>query len=304
MTGSDLTELLERSADRIPVDTPPTSHMVLDAERMRRRRWTGVAAGAAAAVVAVAGGTALLATGGPNSPTPPVGGETHSPTTDPVPDGRRLVGIGHSAIAVPETWATNALQCGTATRPTVVVDVTVVPLCGWIAPKTYDDVWIEPGVNRAMFHPVTTFEIDGVTAQRDETTCTSVGKPTSQCTGTVYLPSVDATYRAEASTAERVDEILSWIRILPDRVAVPGYNGANDRYQDDDAGEHYRRQLAAAGLQVEVTTVQRPGKPGYILGTSPAPGTMLPPGAVVQMTEIGDSDAASAPTGGPLGRTP
>lgn len=286
MTDHDLARLLERSAERIPVGTPPLPEMQVAANRLRRRRTTTRAAVVAAAVIAIVGGTTLVAA---QDTSPSLDGPADTQPAGPVPAGTRLVGIGHSAIAVPEDWATNALQCGTATEPTVVIDVTVIETCGLLSPKTFDNVWVEQGVNRSMFSPVENFEIDGVAAQRDETTCTRYGDQGSQCSGTVFVPSANASYRAQAATKQRAEEILSWIHIVPDRVAVPGFGSANMDHQDDDAGEHYRAELEAAGLRVEVIAEPRPGfKPGYVLGASPGPGTMVEPGEVVTMTEIAE----------------
>lgn len=289
MTDHDLANLLERSAERIPIATPPVSEMLVAVGRLRRRRSTTRAAVAAAAVVTVLGGTALVAAQDTN---PSLGGPSGPADTQPAepgPAGTRLVGIGHSAIAVPNDWATNALRCGTATEPTVVVDVSAIEMCQWLSREVFDNVWVEQGVNRKMFSPSEDFEIDGVAAQRDETTCTAYGDRGRQCSGTVFVRSANASYRAQAATKQRVEEILSWIHILPDRVAVPGVGPANLDHQDDDAGEHYRAQIRAAGLQVEVLTAPRPGfKPGYVLGVSPGPGTMVEPGDVISMTEIAE----------------
>ncbi|GAB2757192.1 PASTA domain-containing protein [Nocardioides pakistanensis] len=289
MTDHDLANLLERSAERISIGAPPVSEMLVRADRLRRRRSTTRAVVAAAAVVAVIGGTALVAAQGSDPSGGSLDGPADTQPAEPIPAGTRLVGIGHSAIAVPEDWATNALRCGTATEPTVVVDVTVIETCGWLSPEVFDNVWVEQGVNRNMFSPAEDFEIDGVAAQRDETSCTAYGDRVRQCSGTVFVPSANASYRAQAATKQRVEEILSWIHIVPDRVAVPGFGPANMDHQDDDAGEHYRAELQAAGLQVEVITEPRPGfKPGYVLGVSPGPGTMVEPGDVVSMTEIAE----------------
>lgn len=65
-------------------------------------------------------------------------------------------------------------------------------------------------------------------------------------------PVENVAYRAQAATKERVEEILSWIRIVPGLVAVPGHEQADLGHQDDDAGEHYRAELKAARLEVEV----------------------------------------------------
>lgn len=290
MTNHDLANLLERAGERIPVGSPPVTEIEIGANRLRRRRITARATVAAAALGAVVVGTALVA--GPDSVAPPGRFDDPADTqTDGglVPTGTRLVGIGHAAIAVPREWATNALRCGTATEPTAVIDVTVIRACGWIGRQVFDNAWLERGVNRDMFRPTEDFEIDGVAAQRDTSTCTPVGDGLRQCSGTVFVPSENASFRAQAASKQRVDEILSWIRIVPELVAVPGFGVANMDHQDEDAGEHYRADLEAAGLDVDVVSEPRPGsKPGYVLGVSPGPGTMVEPGELITMTEIAE----------------
>jgi len=289
----DLADLLERSADRVPVGAPPVSSMVVAAAGLRRRRaMRRVTTAVVVSAAIVAGGTAVVAgvRGDPTDAGDPMGHRnTPSQVVAPVPSGSRLVGIGHSAIAIPQDWSTNAIHCGVATEPTVVIDVTIIETCGIGQPVVFDNVWIERGSNPNIFHPTGDIEIDGVIAQRDEVSCIDVGGSRQLCSATVFVPSADASYRAQADTRQRVDEILSWIRIIPDEVAVPGFGAANLEHQDDDAGEHYRAQLAEAGLEVQVRTEPGPGaKPGYVLDVVPRPGTMLTPGMAVTMTEIAE----------------
>ncbi|WP_183092729.1 PASTA domain-containing protein [Nocardioides stalactiti] len=284
-----LADLLDRSAARVVVGPAPVTAMVDGADRLRRRRTTTRVAATALAVGVVVGGTALATRPGdgpgrPARPDLPAASTTPDPAPDVVPPGTRLVGIGQSAIAVPETWATNALRCGTAERPTVVIDVGAIESCLWLGAPVFDNVWIDRGVNEEMFAPAATVEIDGVTAERDEITCT---EPQTQggtrvprrCSGTVHLPSEDASYRAEAATRKRVEEILSWIRIVPDRVAVPGLGSRN--------GADYRRRLEAAGLRIETVTEKRPAFPtDFVLEVEPGPGTLLVPGDPVTITTV------------------
>ncbi|MBB6629392.1 PASTA domain-containing protein [Nocardioides sp. KIGAM211] len=290
MSDHELADLLERSADRVSVSQPPLADIRNAACRTRRRRAALGGVVAVAAVAAVIGGAALA----PSRSTDPGQRDPRPPAAagngDPAPPGTRLVGIGRTAIAVPEDWGTNQVQCGAATRPTVVIDMPVRPACGLSSPRLFDSVWIEPGVNRSLFVPVEDVEIDGVTARRDEVSCDATGVGRGRlCTGTVYLPSEDASYQAQATSAPRVREILSWIRVLANGVAVPGFAGFDLDHQDADAGAHYRAALEDAGLRVEVTTEPRPGaKAGYVLDVEPAPGTVLAPGDVVRMTEVAD----------------
>ncbi|WP_110205214.1 PASTA domain-containing protein [Nocardioides daejeonensis] len=254
--------------------------------RTRQRRQLVASGTAVAGVLAVViGGTTLFGSR-PQAPGPDRPGRMATQAAEPAPPGTRLVGIGHAAIAVPEDWATNALRCGTPTRPTVVVDVSAIESCAWTAPKVHDRVWVTRS-NRLALAPKVEFEIDGVPAQKSVTSCLPGRRPV--CSNGVYIPSEHASFTIASATSAQVEEIISWIRIVPDQVAVPGFSRINDTKQDDDAGAHYREALEAAGLEVEVRTKPVPGsKAGYVLETDPAPGTMLAPGEVVTMTEIAE----------------
>jgi PASTA domain len=292
MTDQQLSDILERAGERIPSGTPPLQQMFHDADRTRRGRLTRWAAavavgGVVAVAAAVMGGPALLPAAAPPSSSSPSSPTPSDDLTVTLGPASRLVGIGHAAIAVPGTWATNALRCGTATENTVVVDVTAIDLCQWNAPKSYDVVWVERGVNEAMFNPVEEISIDGVAAQSSGVQCAGWSSPAVECSATVYIPSADASFRISAFKEARVKQMLTWIHVLDNVVAVPGFRDANDDHQKDDAGKHYRAELEAAGLAVEVVTQSRPGLPaGYVLDVSPQPGTMLEPGDTVTVTEV------------------
>lgn len=289
MTDRDLSDLLERSAERVAVAAPPVPAMLAGARRLRRRRATLRSLVAVAAVAAVLGGTALVTAGEP-SPS----ADTDPTPAAPVPPGTRLVGTGHAAIAVPEEWSTNAMRCGVASEPTVIIDVTVVETCARLGRRVFDNVRVVAGGATRLGRPVRDQEVDGVTIRRSATACEPTGNRLTLCTGDVYVPSSEAFFQAEADTRERVEEILSWVRVLPDLVAVPGYGDANMDHQDDDAAEHYRAELEEAGLDVEVVYERRPGgKPGYVLDVRPAPGEMLAPGDVVTVTEVAEPRGAA-----------
>ncbi|MCD4527210.1 PASTA domain-containing protein [Nocardioides sp. cx-173] len=284
MTDQDLSELLERAAQRVAVGGAPLPQMLVDGGRLRRRRAMLRSLVAAVAVVAVAGGTALASAGDPA----PSKGTDPLPAAD-VPAGTRLVGVGHAAIAVPETWSVNATRCGVATEPTVVIDVTVVETCAWLGPRVFDNVSVDHAGTRSLSEPLQEAEVDGVAVQRGTTTCEPTGNGLRRCVGGVFVPSSNAFFEAEAASRERVDEILSWVRVVPDLVAVPGFESVNLDHQDDDSAAHYRADLERAGLEVEVVTQRQPGgKPGYVLGVRPAPGAMLEPGGVVTVTEVAE----------------
>jgi len=297
MTDHDLSDLLERLGERSPVGPAPTAQMLADAGRSRRRRTTWVAA---AAVLAVVGGVAVL--GQQTGPGDGDGGPATDPTSGPTrfvpPAGTRLVGVGHAAIAVPEGWGTNELHCGTPQKDTVIVDQGAI--CMALVPRSagIESILVVPGWyggsgerGEVETQPV---EIDGEAAERVPTTCRPEHDDVRVCRGAIHLPGPAVTFLADSSSADaraQVDEMLTWIHLVPGLTAVPGYQGADNDHQDDDAGEHYRAELAALGLEARTVTEKRPGMPaGYVLGVDPQPGTMLEPGATVTLTEVAEPE--------------
>jgi hypothetical protein len=87
MTRPDLTELLKRAGERLPVGPPPIPDMLATAHRTRRRRTMLLTTGTSAAVVVLVAGTALLST--PSSdlaPNPvPAQSATSSPASESPP---------------------------------------------------------------------------------------------------------------------------------------------------------------------------------------------------------------------------
>jgi hypothetical protein len=300
MNESQLTELLERAGDRTPVGPPPIDAMRAGATRRKRRRTALVSLAAAASVVAAAGGTAMLmapeggeqkvpaATKGTNLP-PSV---SNSSPTNGVEVGTRLVGLGHVGITVPRNWGTNQARCGTPTSDTVLVNAWFVQLCSIPRPAGVESIELgagEPGpVYKFHFRAEESFEIDGVRAQRQRTTC-DTGNPgvALECVGIVFLPSTGVWFRAESSTsAAEVDRMLDRIVVLPGRVGVPEYAGAISK-GDGSSGQKYADKLRALGLRVVTLTAKSPNyTPGELLKVAPFPGTMLPQGATVTITVV------------------
>ncbi len=285
MTAPELSDLLERAADQIPVGPAPVGHLLARATRHRRWRTVAVVASSAAAVVVAMAGTALLLS--PNTtPKPPVS----TPSVAAIPPGTRLVGIGHAAIAVPESWGTNETQCGTPKKDTVVIDVGAIPACATGRPAGVESVDLSHGPPRFDFAADQTLRIDGVDAQRQATVCTNDAE-VELCTGTVFIPSLQISFRAESSTSPAaVDEILSWIRLVPGSVGVPGFERTNMALQGG-AGDRYVTAARAVGLDVRVVTKARPPiDPGFILGVTPQPGTMVAPGTEITLTVVAEPE--------------
>lgn len=215
-----------------------------------------------------------------------------------VEPGTRLVGIGHAAVAVPLTWATNRTRCGTPQQDTVVIDVASVPLCATYRPPGVESIEVTPGKPLEDLDTPSTIEIDGERVLRQPTTCRT---PTS-CVGTVYVPSQDVTFRADSSTdAAAVDKILDQVHIIPTMVAVPGWQLLTIHARGN-ALQIYLDALWKAGLEGVVApqrTILRGGGPqipsGRIRHVSPEVGTMLTPGQTVAVSVTGQPMIDAAP---------
>ncbi|MEV0287861.1 MULTISPECIES: PASTA domain-containing protein [unclassified Kribbella] len=284
MNESKLTDLLDRAAERTTVGPPPIDAMHAHATRARRRRTLAVCVTAAVAVAAAGGATALL-TSPTSSVTPPPVAST-SPHVAPA--DTRLVGVGHAAIAVPAEWGTNKERCGTPTADTVMFDVGAVHLCLSPRPAGVESVWILDGKTRFFkFVADETFQLDGVRAERQRTSCVSESfKKVTVCSGAVYLPSLDVKFYAQSSTnAAEVDRILDRVTIVPDRVGVPPF-----RYLEPGNGlsaAKYAEALRALGLKPDIQTRKWPSyTPGELMRVMPEAGTMVPLGSTVTMIVV------------------
>lgn len=250
-----------------------------DALRQRRHRRRG-----RALVLALAGVAGVAA----------VVGTTLSPPADSAPTARaavtpaatRLVGIDHAAIAVPEGWGTNETQCGTPEEDTVVIDVAVIPACLASRPEGVESLEVTQGRRVDVDDVDEVVEVDGVRAERRATTCRRQPlDDVAVCVGSLYLPSLGVTFHAASSTrAAEVDRILAQVRVVPDRVGVPGFQELLAKEQERSA-RAYVDALRAAGLVARVRpTSSSRLRIAYVAVVSPAPGTMLRPGDVVTVT--------------------
>jgi hypothetical protein len=279
MTEQHLTDLLERLGDRVEVSSPPTAAMTRAADRTRRRRTAWVVGSAAAAVAVVAAGTQVVGDGLTDSRD----SAPSSPAARPVPEGMRLVGIGHAAIAVPEEWERNHLGCGTPTADTFILDVSVTPACLIPRPAGVDAVWLSWSDRNRGFSRGEDIEIDGVPAKRTSTNC-SPGRNEQgivTCTASVYVPSAGVGFQASSSTnRERVDELLDEVRILDGKVGVPPYNSLTWDMPFKDYARHLR-EFGLEPVRVE-RRIQGPAA-GMVIEASPGSGTVLPEGSAVRV---------------------
>jgi hypothetical protein len=277
MNEPHLIDLLERTGNAVPVPPAPVHEMVASARRSRRTRtWSlvGASSVAAAVVVALAVFIPTLTGSGNNVPEPL--------NTGAIPAGTRLVGIGHVAVAVPQSWATNKLYCGTPQKDTVIIDTgAAVEACAATRPKNVDSVLLTSGEPKGV-SSYRDVSVSGVAAKAQDVGCTdrTLGHVLT-CSAAVYIPSEDVTVRVGSSTsADVVDRLLRQIYVLPDEVAVPGFMSINNAH----ATANYQQRLDEAGLVAEIRFVRGTGwPPGFVSTTSPVPGQMVAPGTQVKV---------------------
>lgn len=301
MTDRDLDELMERLGDRTPVGPPPLG-AIFDGARCSSRRRLAVVGVAAAAVLAVVGGTALTVGLGGSGDGPGKSDDVVAPDERfTPPPGTRLVGIGHVAVAVPETWPLNKARCGTPVTDTVILEIGTARSCLVTHAPASDVVDLSRGMAQEFdASRAESVDVDGrsvlrsplqcVTSPHAERAVPQSGNP-ELCSTRMYFPDADVTVWLSSSRAqahERVREMLTWVGWLDDRVAVPSWLFFANQHQEK-SGQAIRGALSELGLGVQMLTVSRPGMPaGFLLGTDPEAGTMLEPGSVVAVTVVAE----------------
>lgn len=284
MDEHDLVEALDGRAADVVVGPAPVDLMTAAAARSRRRRGVVTGLAAAAAVVLVTVGVAQ-AWPDEESPQRPSAAET---TRDVPPEGYRYVGMGSAAIAVPEEWPQDVVDCtGSPRRTTVSVDTRHPVTCAMITtfPADIDAIAVESLVTQDTAGWTQT-EVDGVAAlrspEREDGRVASAG---------VAIPSAGVVFLVSSSIdASHVDDLLDRIVVLREHVGVPGLNDLEQcSYSSGDGsaepGATYLQRVEDAGLVAEVVEVPRvPGcEPGAV-SVSPEPGTILEAGATVRVT--------------------
>lgn len=282
MTDEQLSCLLhERTADEA-VGPPPLAEM--HRAVVRRRRGRLAVLGGAASVALVAGVLAMAEGPAPRQDPPPAA------ASDAPPDGFRWAGMGSAVVAVPDDWGTNAMQCGTPRRDTVIVDQGAV--CAALVPFPADTSAVELRPRHPMDESddYTPTEVDGERALLGPVECSKGGiHGAGTCRQSLVLPDRDVVFAAETSRGRAaLAPILDRVAILDEDVAVPGYAALADDLQGR-SGAAYADALEAAGLRARVVTqVRRDITPGYVLDASPAPGTVVAPGATVTLTQVAE----------------
>ncbi len=307
MLSDDRTRHLLRSAvSGLTVSTPPAEELVRRGRQSRRRSRAATVLGAAAAVGVVAVGSVLVS----DLAQAPVG-PTATPTTMPIatkpstrdglvtPPGTRLVGMGPVAVAVPESWGTNNVRCGTPLADTVVFEGTGTRTC-LVPPRDVSSVhfgrigtW-EP--RSWEQNATTTIDLGEVEITRSDIGPYDEGPgepPYDFAVGVVTVPGHDVAMWVVSTNQELIRRILDSVRDIPaGYVAVPAPS-APDRTPSFEEN---------AGLDVRQVTVYRAGlSPGVVLSSDPPFGSIVPEGSSVTRTVSGPGEPLSGPAG-PLAR--
>jgi hypothetical protein len=295
MDENDLVTALEERADDVTPGPAPVDRMTRDASATRRRRGLVVGGLATAAVVAVAAvGVAVLPGGddGRGRDDAPIAGDPAG--ADVPPEGFTYVGMGVAAVAVPDDWPRNDVECNGVPRggSTVIADAGGV-VCMMYTPFPADaDAVTVTYVDTAPPEVAswTEVEVDGVEALRSPTGTVEPdpglgGEPVTEAS--VYLPEQDVLFRVQSTVApERVDELLDGIVVLEEHVGVPGFADLGlDGPRQGRADEAYLERLEEAGLEVELVeqTDRMARTPGEVISVTPEPGTIVAPGSSVEV---------------------
>lgn len=254
------------TADGWPAGSPPVAAIVAQGRRDRRRLRAAAVAGTAAAVVAVVGGVALAASG-PDAGIAPAdqpgdGDAGQTVDSGPVPDapeGMRWVGKDRAMVAVPASWATNAVRCGTPERDTVLVDPPPRQGCSFRRPEGVSSV-----------------ELRRARSGRAEECATRA--PCSSVVVSGRGPAVAVL--VSSRDQEFTDQVLATAQGVPTRATVVPARRIQSLFIGAEGRAGYLRQLRRAGLEA------RPDRgldPNGTFDIEPAPGSVVPEGARVRL---------------------
>ena len=268
MSDEDLTQLLERAADDLPVGPVPLAAVHAQVGRRTRRRRARIAVlTSAAAVAAVIGGTFAL-----------VPHRSDHPVATP-PTKTRLFGIGHVAAEVPASWATNDMRCGFPQQDTVVLGGGPVLACIAPHPANTEMISFQRYYGEAQLAGSVKLLVDDHEVYGTGIDCSTIR---SQCSMTVVFAAQHVLVTLSSSTSRAtVQTMLGWIKVLPDHVAVP----APGEVISARSGDLYVRLLESEGFKpVKKIDFNATEPTGLISQVAPAPGSVLKPGSTVEFT--------------------
>lgn len=271
MSDENLTDLLERAGDVVSVGPVPllAVHNAL-ARRRRQRAFIAVLA-SAAAVAAVIGGTIAVVPSANNSPD-----AAAKPPT-------RLFGLGHVAVEVPRSWPVNDIKCSAPQHDTIAFGGGG-PSCVIPRPVNTEMITLERYDGEAQLSGSTKWIVDDHEVYAALKCLVNRSKGRVQCTARIVFAAEHVLVTLSSSTSRaKLLEMVNWIKVLPDRVAVPDPGVSIDPL----SGLVYESLLENEGFRVKrVADYNGTGPTGLVTGVNPAPGTVLKPGSLVSFSVV------------------
>jgi hypothetical protein len=267
-------QLLHEAGEQIPVRPESMRDLIVRGRRAARaRRIAVVGAAVTAAALVVTGGLVLrLDAAGSEQHVNPTPAQAPQP-----PPGKRLVGMGRIAVAVPQHWGTNEVQCGTPMSDTVVFDSEAVRLCKVKPDQPVSSLHIVPTSSILAQPFVATArpagEIDGIPIRR--TSSAPTRPPGAPAVGGIVVESEGVVMWVTAPDMGVVNQILDSVMVLPEGyLTVPFTAGA--------PGARILAGIEDAGLRVRTVAERRPGmSAGSILRSDPPFGSVVAVGSTV-----------------------
>lgn len=220
---NDIKPLLDRLAETFPDRAAPLPDLMSTAHTGKRRRTRMTLVAVAAAVALVIGGGVVVGQ--------VVGGNDGQPSPDQValpvaPDGMRLVGMGQVVVAVPASWGTQQVTCGTPVADTVYFHVDgPVASCLPLPKDPVSSVEILPSSEAEGFvAPLAEpGERNGV-AVHQGSSCPAAASCDPDLAYVLEVPAQEVVFllRGPAAQLPLRDQILDQLRVLPrDFTTVP-----------------------------------------------------------------------------------
>jgi len=307
LTDDRTRDLLRSAVADLTVRDAPADELVRRGRKVRRRTRVIAGVGVAAAVGLVVVGSVVLfdttnradqpATTATTAPS-----ETPPPSTQNglvAPPGTRLVGMGPIAVAVPQSWGTNDVRCGTPLSDTVVFESQGTRSC-FVEQRDVSSVhfgrigmWERRSWERNATTAMDLGEID-ITRSEIGPYREGLGEPTYPFSvGVVTVPGYDVAMWVVSTHEELIRSVLDSVREIPNGyVAVPVRSAAARTWPFE----------ADAGLDVRQVAVYREGvSPGVLLSSDPPLGSIVPRGSRVRLTVSGPGEPLSGPEA-PLAR--
>jgi hypothetical protein len=204
----------------------------------------------------------------------------------------QTVGLGHVSIEVPESWPSDAVECGAPEGNTYTVegadDATRACAGMWRPDRTWVQFRDVGASVKALEPGWSVSEIDGTSVQVSRRACEATeqldGSPLELCTSAVRFP-VDGVEVTVHSTAgpDAVARRLDTLRVVPDKVGMPSYMTFRNDHQER-SGEKYAQRLRELGIEPRISRRPHEGLPaGFVIETFPEPGRLADAGSTVDV---------------------